>query len=399
MRILIVSSFLPYPLYSGGHVRLYNLIKELGKTHAITLVCERRSYQTQQDIDEVKKICKDVVTVERKKQWSVNTVVKTAVSTLPFLLVGHNLPEMKKDIVAVLREKQFDLIHVETFYVYQNLPKTYIPVVLAEHNIEYEVYERFMKKAPAFVKPLLAVDIQKIKYWEEKVWKQVTKLVAVSEEDKSKMNREDVVVVPNGVDLETFPYKKKVSEKKEKIVLFMGDFKWIQNTDAAEFIIQKIWPLIRNESESGKGKQQVKLWIVGKHIPEHLKKLSSKDMIIDEKAPDKTSEIYKKADVLLAPIQVGGGTSYKIIEAMASGVPVVTTPLGVKGLGAKPGTHALVSESAESLAKDVGTLLEDKEVYEKVRLQARDFIEKKFNWKTIAKTLEGVYTDAIAKNE
>lgn len=409
MRILIISSFLPFPLHSGGHVRLYNLIKELSKDHKITLICEKRDYQTQKDIVEVKKICEDVITVERKKQWSGSNVVKTAVSAFPFLLVGHSLPEMKNRIVDILKNKKFDIIHVETFYVYQNLPKTYLPVVLAEHNIEYQVYEKFMRKTPVFVRPFLSVDIQKIKYWEEKVWKEVAKLIAVSEQDKVVMKRSDVVVVPNGVDLGSFPFKKKILEKKvpkkshssgrlaEKTILFMGDFKWIQNQQAVKFIISEIWPEI--ESRIKNQELCLKLWIVGKHIPENLKKLQTKTIIFDEHAPEKTSDIYKKADILLAPIQVGGGTSYKIIEAMASGVPVVTTPLGVKGLGAKPGNEGLVSERAEDLAEDVVSLLNDNILYEKVRTNARKFIETHFDWKVIARTLENVYRDAVKENE
>src|ERR1051326_5282452 len=143
MRILLVSSYLPYPLYSGGHVRLYNLIKELSLKHTITLVCEIRGYQTQEDMKEVKKFCEQIITVPRKKQWSIHNVFKTGISRYPFLLTGHTLPEMKKEIVKLLNEKHFDVIHVETFYVFQNLPKTYLPIVLAEHNIEYLVYQRY----------------------------------------------------------------------------------------------------------------------------------------------------------------------------------------------------------------------------------------------------------------
>src|SRR5579872_4279560 len=128
MRILIVSSFLPYPLHSGGHVRLYNLMKHLARHHKLTLVCEKRPNQTEKDITEVKKLCEEVYCVDRKKQWSPLNIAKTSVSTFPFLLVGHTLPEMKAILVALLRDKAFDLIHVETFYVMQNLPKTYLPI-------------------------------------------------------------------------------------------------------------------------------------------------------------------------------------------------------------------------------------------------------------------------------
>src|SRR3972149_7262563 len=122
MKILMVSSFLPYPLYSGGNIRLYNLIKNLSKTHEITLICEKRINQKEEDIKNVEKICRKVYAVERKKQWSAVNVFKTAVSSNPFLITGHKSSEMKKIIEKLLSEEKFDLIHVETFYVMQNLP-------------------------------------------------------------------------------------------------------------------------------------------------------------------------------------------------------------------------------------------------------------------------------------
>src|SRR5579883_2960949 len=101
MKILLVSSYLPYPLFSGGNVRLYNLIKEIADKHEITLVCEKRKHQTQQDIDAVKKYCKEVFVVERKKQWSPQVITQTALSPLPFLLAGHNLPSMKSILIKI----------------------------------------------------------------------------------------------------------------------------------------------------------------------------------------------------------------------------------------------------------------------------------------------------------
>ena len=160
MRILIVSSYLPFPLDSGGHVRLYNILKELSKNHKVTLICEKRSHQTLKDVEEVKVFCEEVITIHRKKQWTLENIGKAGLSTFPFLMTGHTLAEMKKKIVATLADRQFDLIHVETFYVMQNLPKTYLPVVLVEHNIEYKVYEKYANTSNILLRPLLFADIE-----------------------------------------------------------------------------------------------------------------------------------------------------------------------------------------------------------------------------------------------
>ncbi len=130
MKILIVSSYLPFPLFSGGQIRLYNLIKNLSEKHSITLVCEKRETQTQKDIDELSDICERVYTTERKKQWTGANILKTGISLDPFLVTGHKSSEMKKIISKLIKEEKFDLIHVETFYVMQNLPKTTLPIVL-----------------------------------------------------------------------------------------------------------------------------------------------------------------------------------------------------------------------------------------------------------------------------
>src|SRR6266480_4515485 len=271
MKILLVSSYLPYPLFSGGNVRLYNVIKELSVNHSITLLCEIRDYQTQEDIKEVAKFCTEVITVPRKKQWSVQNILKTAASMYSFLLIGHTSKEMKKKIVQLLIEKHFDIIHVETSYVFQNIPKTYLPVVLVEHNIEYLVYQRYMHTAKIYLRLFLFLDILKLRYWERKFWQQATKLIAVSEKEKEIIPGKDTILVPNGVDLEKFKVqnsKFKVNRKTKKI-LFIGNFKWIQNRQALEYILKEVWQEIKSKVKNQKSK--VTLWVVGKHIPEELK--------------------------------------------------------------------------------------------------------------------------------
>src|SRR5258708_17317494 len=210
MKILLVSSYLPYPLFSGGQVRLYNLIRELSDRHEITLICEKRLHQTDDDIAEVKKICKEVITIDRKKQWSIMNMLKAGISFNSFLMTGHTQKIFKDKIREVLARGQFDLIHVETYYVMQNLLESmHVPIVLVEHNIEYLVYEKFMKRAPMVVRPLLQLDIAKIRHEEEQCWKRARALVAVSREDQHVMGKAGFspLLVPNGVNTDQFQFQ------------------------------------------------------------------------------------------------------------------------------------------------------------------------------------------------
>jgi len=400
MNILLVSSYLPYPLFSGGHIRLYNLIKELSCKHKITLICEKRDYQGENEIAELKKFCKKVIAVSRKKQWSLENILKTGFSTLPFLVIGHTNSEMQAEIRKELNENQFDLIHIETSYVMQNIPITKVPIILVEHNIEYLVYKRFADKASLLLKLLLYIDVLKLKNWEESMWTKAKKLIAVSEIDKKVMEkkRKDVVVVSNGVDVSKFQISnfKAQAAKSEKKMLFIGEFKWIQNRDAIGWIIKEIWPKLKAEFIPLMTDKGIKLWVVGRNIPDSIRKMTSdKNIIFDDQAPKETELIYQKADVLLAPIRVGGGTSFKILEAMASGIPVITTNLG-NAIDAKENLEIVIAKNADDFVAKLKKLLEDEEFHKLISRNARSLIEKKFNWEKISQDLNSVYESIIS---
>lgn len=390
MKILLISSYLPYPLFSGGQVRLYNLIKELSGQHEITLICEKRPHQTNEDIKEIEKICKKVITVDRRTQWSLSNLIKSGFSLHSFLVIGHTHEQMRQEIMDELVRETYDLIHVETFYVMQNIPATNTPIVLAEHNIEYLVYKRYIDQSPLPLRPLLSLDVQKIKQEEESCWKKAAKVIAVSEDDKKVMQQKNInpQLVSNGVNVQQFAYKdiKKSLNEKVKKILFIGDFKWIQNRDTVSFIIKDVWPKIETAFP-------VKLWIVGRQIPESIRHLTDDpDIIFDEKSSGSpTQDIFQEAAILLAPIRVGGGTSYKILESMSCGTPVVTMPLSAAAIAAKDGEELLVGKNAKELAEKTSLLLQNKKEYERISKKGRKLIEEKYSWREIAKALEKVY--------
>lgn len=385
MKILMITPCLPYPLFSGGQVRSFNIIKQLSKNHEITLFSFIRNEEEKAFVPELEKYCRGVHVFMRKKAFTLKNILMSGVTTMPFILHVYNHPKIKEAIKEELEKRAYNLIHVETFYLMHNLPNTAIPVILFEQNIEHDVYHRIAQYfQPSLLRPFLLYDVFKMRKWEEYFWKKASAVVCMSEAEKAFMG-DNAFVCGNGVD--TIFYKL-LARKKDFRILFLGNFKWFQNLDAARFLLTEIWPRIQDRLP------EAKLFVVGKHIPENLKNRQTAGVVFDENAPDDTRKIYKEADILLAPIRASGGTSFKVLEAMATGLPVVTTPLVEETLFARDGEQLLVvpEDDPEGFAKKTVELLQNNLLYQRIAKNARMLVEEKYDWKIIVRQLEEVYT-------
>lgn len=402
MKILMLTPYLPYPDSSGGQIRTQNLLKHLKKWHEITLFSLIKNPEEEKYISILEKdFCHKVKVFKRsQKPWTLKNILKTGFSAQPFLVVRNFSEEAKAAITRELSENNYDLIHVETFYAMPHIPNTKVPVVLVDQTIEYQVYDHYVHHtAPFFLRPLFNIDVKKLKYWETFYWRQADRVVAVSEADKNKMIEVEpeinVDVVPNGVNLDLF--KKKTSwSSKTPTLLFVSNFNWLQNTEAAQYLINDVFPLVKEKIDNA----QVR--IVGQHIPKELREKESRDIKIKEVAEDDVQSIveaYHDADVFVTPLKGPGGTRLKNFAAMASQLPIVSTSVGMSGLGVKDGEHVFIADSWGKMADAVVRILNNAILAQKLALNSRLYIEKNYDYQIIAKHLSDIYQDtAHSKN-
>lgn len=385
MKVLMLTPILPYPLYSGGQVRIYNLIKNLAKKHEITLFSFIRRDEERQFLPELLKYCPKVEVFKKQKPWAPETLFKSAFSTYPLVMKMYDFPEVKQKISQELTVSKYDLIHGECFYVMQNLPRTSVPVVLTEQNIEYLVYQRFAKNFSFWpLKPILYYDVSKIRFWERYFWQKADKIITMSKEESEIIGLEKTCVVENGVDSKYFGQKIFQKKWKEPTVVFVGNFRWLQNRETLTVLVREIWPQVK------KAIPEAKLWVVGKDLPSARRKGIPSEVVVEEGIED-IRKAYQGADLLLAPIRIGGGTSYKILEAMASGLTVVTTPLGIEGIEAKDGQEVIVRDNSQELAEAVVGLLKDEKKRKEIGERAEKLMREKYDWGKISQKLEKIW--------
>jgi glycosyltransferase involved in cell wall biosynthesis len=142
----------------------------------------------------------------------------------------------------------------------------------------------------------------------------------------------------------------------------------------------------------------VQLWIVGRKIPPHIIEMSKKnpDILVTESIKD-ARDAYASSTVMVAPIRGSGGTRLKVLEAMAAGLPVVSTKIGVAGLGLTGGIHALISDDYEGLAKGAVKILEDPTFAKKIGAAGQKFVKENFDWEAIVKLHAHIYGDLLKK--
>lgn len=391
MKILMLAPYLPYPLLSGGQIRTYNLLKKLSGKHQITLFALIKDDAERAHIPELMKYCQEVKVFKRsKKPFTLRNILKTGFSGYPFLVIRNYVPEVIGAVKKSIGQKKYDLIHAETFYMMPHIPETSIPIILAEQTVEYLGYESYASKAPFYLKPFLNIDINKIKRWEKFYWNACQRLVVMSDADKKLIagNMTDpskISVVENGVDTLWFSEVER-AEPEEPTILSVGTFKWLPNIEAVSYLVEKVWPII------GKEIPNARLNIVGNDPTPKILSYGDRDpwISVRGRVPD-IRDAFKSAHVLLAPVFSGKGTRYKVLEALATGTPVVATTIAVEGLGVEDGKHVLIANHAETMAEKTILLLNNPDLRKTLAAAGKSFVSKRYDWNLIASKLDKIY--------
>lgn len=389
----MLTPYLPYPPASGGQIRTLYLLKYLRENHDVTLVSLYKNENEKKYAEHLKEYCKEIYLCKRaEKPWQVMNILRAILTALPFLVVRNYSTEAHSTIKKLLATNKYDVIHAETFYIMPHIPATNVPVLLVEQTIEYKVYQHYISPLPAIFRWPLWLDIFKLKYWEQYYWKKANLVATVSEADqeqiKTLLPNLKPVIIPNGAGDEMFVSKFPEVILKNPKLLFIGNFFWLQNVEAAEYLINKVFPKLHEQLPDAE------LIIAGQNSSTKIPTSThDKIKIIDLKPDDEqqVKNLYHSATLFIAPIYGPGGTRLKILASMASGLPVVSTKTGVQGLDVVNKKHVLIAQNPDEFVKNIVNILEDEKLYKTIQENAFKLAKEKYSWKAIEEKLEKVY--------
>ena len=390
MKILFVTSRFPWPLDKGDKLRAYNQIRYLSKKHEIILFAISYEHAKAEWIKELTPYCKQIMIKQLSFPTIIGNLIRHAFSGLPFQTIffyDRHIANALKQFNRIEKPDKIVLQLIRTTK-YGDLFKTSHCVVDLMDCLSYHYFLR--SKSSSFPGWLFYDrEYRRIKKYETSLLSKYQDIIIISEKDKSLLpgNKFHVKVVGNGVSRDESEQKIDWDFQRTDL-LFLGNLQYRPNIEAASFIINNIFPGMLAEDPG------IHLTIAGIDARKKLSLPQRKNITIIENLTN-TRPLFKSARVFIAPMFLSTGIQNKILEAMAYGLPVVTTPNAADAMGAINGVHLLTAISAEEFKAQIRILLQDEQLRNGIVQNATSFIERNCDWKKNTKLIETILTGKI----
>jgi glycosyltransferase involved in cell wall biosynthesis len=253
-----------------------------------------------------------------------------------------------------------------------------IPKIIDLHNVYSSLVRRTAEEASGWRRYYLRRQGALLARMEERATRLGNLLFAVSDQDGRYFEELGGVVrvVPNGIDCAAYERLPIGREGNAPIILFVGTLSWGPNASAAQFLVRTVLPQVRAAVPAAC------LRIIGRNPPSHLSKLGMLPGVEVLGDVDDLQPHLRQASVVAVPLESGGGSRLKILEAFAAGVPVASTAIGCEGLEVSSGEHLLIVPR-DDLAHAVVRLLQDRSLGSALALRARELVRRRYDWSSI----------------
>ena len=391
MRVLFVLPYVP----SLIRVRPYQLLRELADRHQIAVLATG-SERDEMSVAALRSICHSVTVVPVSTGAALRSCAQAIIRGAPLQAAVCRDPRLSRELARLLAVGQFDLVHVEHLraaHVGTTLPAG-LPTVYDSVDSISLLLERTQQQSHSLAQRLLAsVELARMRRYEAGALRHFDRTAVSSEDDRQALQtlapEVDLAVIRNGVDLDSF--RPGPAPRPAATLVFSGKMSYHANATAALLLAQQVLPRVQREHPD------VRLHIVGSGPPRSVRALARDPAITVTGYVADMQEQLTRATVAVCPVTVKVGIQNKVLEAMATGLPVVSTPRGLDGLLAQPEQEILIGADPAGLATQISRLLAEPPLRERLGRAGRHYVETHHRWSGAAQQFEELYERALKR--
>lgn len=395
MRVLFVCHRFPYPPNRGGKIRPFHMIKHLGKKHSVVVASLAHSEKELQEGKPLSDHCDEVIAEILPNSGRWLQAVLALPSSRPSSLAYFWSRRLSERIRDAANRQAFDLIMVHCAFAAQYVYGLPAAVRILDYgDVDSRKWHDYAV-ATGLPKSLgYGLESWKLHRYERQLTGEFDICTATTKgevEEVQKMNcNVPSAVIPNGVDLGYFQLREKSPEGSAALV-FLGRMDYFPNIDGALHFARNIFPIIRRSVP------QAQFQIVGSNPSRAIRNLANLPGIsVTGHVPD-VRPYLMDASVAVAPLRIARGTQNKILQFLAMGLPVVTTPEAAKGVGAEPGRHFMVADGDQQFAEQVVKLLKDPALRQMYSAAAQEPLATAHSWPNSMRILDDLIEEHKAQ--
>lgn len=392
------------PANTGARLRDYQLARQLAARASVTFVEMRRADEGHGASPEHSEFA-SVVSLNKDRRYTLAKIARGLAGPVPVTVLNCWTPQLASQLAAVLRSKQFDTVQLEGVHLVEYLPVIQeaqgSPAIVADwHNIESELMSRYAVTSRGWAKKIAAKRTAKLlERAEDRLLETCAVHTVTSERERQKLLARcpsaNIRVVPNGVDAGYYSERElaeacsqATGHSSRTTILFVGLMDYHANIDAVTWFSRRVWPRIaRNYPD-------MHFTIVGRDPVPEVRALASDRITVTGTVND-VRPYYASAVAAVVPLRSGSGTRLKILEAMAAGVPVVSTRLGAEGIEAEKNIHLLLADTEHEFTEAISSIVASPQTRNQLSHAGRTLACKLYDWSVIGRQLCRIHEDLV----
>lgn len=403
MKIAYVVPYVPNLI----RTRPYNLITQLlSLGHEVEVFTVGSNRQDLIDAQALKAKCNNVRYFVQPVWRSLLNSAVAVPSRHPLQSVYSWQPGMARELIERVSRKEFDIMHVEHLrgsrygvFIKSKFPT--MPVVWDSVDCISHLFQQAMGQSRSFFgKFVTRFELSRTRQAESNLIREFDHVLVTSDADKNALlelvpnGRESspISVLPNGVDLDYFHPNPDI-QRETATVVFSGKMSYHANISMVKYLVSEIMPRV------WKARPETCLIVVGKDPPADIKELDKNPLITITGTVEDIRPYLWRATVSTVPLLYGAGIQNKILEAMATGTPVITSSRTLSALQVQPGKDLLVANDPEEFAQSILRLIDDQNLKSTVGDSGLAYVRSKHDWISIASQMTNIYQQTLDKNE